>query len=328
MLLKLYLSRRIAAATALVFAVTSLAVVSVLVTRQLHDVASGRLDYSLVATALLASLADLGSAIVPLAALLGASIVLARLRSSGETTALASLGVSPLQKALWLVPVAAGLTAVAAAISLLATPKADIEALNRLKDENLNYQLRRYQAGVPSRIDETLVWSAGRNDRGDLLNVLFLRPGEGGLQLVWADQLVMGEDGKAPVLLEAWGWNLVEGQRPVYMRFAKMLLPAALPEPPKAAYTARLHWQMAPPIMTFLLFYLAVAMAAFAVRKGVGSYTMTALGIFIYSAYFGALLWGRGAISSAFLPGWVGLWWVHLPTALLVLAFYRLGRSR
>lgn len=90
---------------------------------------------------------------------------------------------------------------------------------------------------------------------------------------------------------------------------------------------AELHWRLALPVSALLLALLAVPMSKTSPRRG--RYAGLVLGIGVYMVYNNLLIAGRSAITKEEVPSQLGLWWVHLLVAgLVVLLTWRQQRVR
>lgn len=91
----------------------------------------------------------------------------------------------------------------------------------------------------------------------------------------------------------------------------------------KPVERAELHWRLATPLAALLLALLALPLSRSAPRSARHGRVLIAL--LAYTVYLNMLALGRIFLANDQLPGWAGLWWVHLPVA--VAAFYLLWRD-
>jgi lipopolysaccharide export system permease protein len=88
---------------------------------------------------------------------------------------------------------------------------------------------------------------------------------------------------------------------------------------------AELAWRMAAPVSVFILGLLAVPLSHVGPRQG--RYGKLVLGIVIYVVYAQLMGLGQTWIAKGYVPGAVGLWWIHalVLTVAIVLTLRRLG---
>ncbi|MGH8584561.1 MAG: LPS export ABC transporter permease LptF [Gammaproteobacteria bacterium] len=82
-------------------------------------------------------------------------------------------------------------------------------------------------------------------------------------------------------------------------------------------HLAELHWRIAMPISALLLAVLALALLRLTSRSH--RYVGLLIAILLYFSYSNLLGIGRTLIKHETLPGYLGLWWVHLLALLLIL---------
>ncbi len=78
---------------------------------------------------------------------------------------------------------------------------------------------------------------------------------------------------------------------------------------------AELHWRLATPLATLVLAFLALPLAHAPPRTA--RHGRVLLALLAYIVYLNLLGLGRIFLANGELPGWAGLWWVHLPVALV-----------
>lgn len=86
---------------------------------------------------------------------------------------------------------------------------------------------------------------------------------------------------------------------------------------------AELHWRMGIILSAPLMALLALPLSHTTPRQG--RYGKIALGVLIYAFYANALISGKSLLQKESIPGWLGLWWVHL--LLLMLAIWLVRKS-
>jgi lipopolysaccharide export system permease protein len=94
---------------------------------------------------------------------------------------------------------------------------------------------------------------------------------------------------------------------------------------PSPAASGELHWRLGTPLFAVLLALLALPMARSEPRTP--RYGRLIAAFLAYLVGMNMLILGTSAIASGTLPGWLGLWWLHLPAlALAAWLFWRDGR--
>jgi len=88
---------------------------------------------------------------------------------------------------------------------------------------------------------------------------------------------------------------------------------------------SELHWRMAMPLFVVALTLFALPLARSEPRQP--QYGLVLFSLLVYLVGMLLLLLGTGLIGTGRIPGWLGLWWVHLPMlALAAWLFLRDGR--
>jgi lipopolysaccharide export system permease protein len=88
--------------------------------------------------------------------------------------------------------------------------------------------------------------------------------------------------------------------------------------------TAEFHWRLAIPISILMLTLIAVPMSRVNVRQGKFAKMFPA--ILLYLGYFGLMIAGRKALEDGVIPGYLGMWWIHL--SALFFGIILLGKER
>lgn len=86
----------------------------------------------------------------------------------------------------------------------------------------------------------------------------------------------------------------------------------------KREITAEFQWRIASPLSVFILALLAIPLSAVNPRQGKFAKLVPAM--LIYILYANMMFVARDWIEAGSLPGWLGLWWLHL--MVFILAFY------
>lgn len=84
---------------------------------------------------------------------------------------------------------------------------------------------------------------------------------------------------------------------------------------------AELQWRIATPISALLLALLAVPLSKTNPRQG--RFGRMFVGIMVLVIYNNLLSVGRSAVAKGEISPWIGMWWVHILLAVLVILLYR-----
>jgi len=88
----------------------------------------------------------------------------------------------------------------------------------------------------------------------------------------------------------------------------------------KTADLAEIHWRLAMPIFAGVLSLFAVPFARSEPRQS--RYGGMLIAILVYIIGIALIFVGTALIAHGRLPGWVGLWWLHLPLLALAVWLY------
>ncbi|MDZ7749807.1 MAG: LptF/LptG family permease [Halofilum sp. (in: g-proteobacteria)] len=93
-----------------------------------------------------------------------------------------------------------------------------------------------------------------------------------------------------------------------------------------SAATAELHWRMAMPLACIMLALAALPLSHTTPRQG--RYGKVAIALVIYLVYASMLVIARDAVAAGEVARWIGMWWAHGLTLVLVgaLIVHRAGR--
>ncbi len=84
-------------------------------------------------------------------------------------------------------------------------------------------------------------------------------------------------------------------------------------------YMAEFQWRLAMPISVLLLGLLAVPLSY--VKPRHGRFAQLIPAVLIYFVYTNMIFVSRSWIENGIIPGWLGIWWVHLSMLIVVLFF-------
>ncbi len=107
----------------------------------------------------------------------------------------------------------------------------------------------------------------------------------------------------------------IQGERPVSdaPQTAEQMPTLALLTLPTNEAWAELHWRLAKPVLVVVLAFWGLLLAHTDIRRGrMGNIFAAILVYFIYSNFLGL---GQTLIRQGYVPGVLGLWWVHLVMA-------------
>ncbi|MFA5589519.1 MAG: LPS export ABC transporter permease LptF [Lysobacteraceae bacterium] len=344
-----YLMRQLVAAFVACLLVLVLVSMGGLVADLLSKIARGKLPPGLLISQLGLRALDFLPLLLPLSLFLAVLLAYGRMYRDSEMAVLASAGLGIRRLArplLWLaVPVAlmVGVTSLWLSPLALRTSQAMIEAANKSL----------LVAGLePGRFVEMpgrngVVYISQMDDDGRHFRRLFVhneRDGRIDVVTAQAGELYQESMGEERYLRLIDGFR-VEGALGSdafrMMRFAgndirlpdvepgnvgraeQRMTPRELAQTKEPVEQAELHWRIATPLATLLLALLALPLSHSPPRSTRYGRVMVAL--LGYIVYLNMLALGRSFLASGTIPAWLGLWWVHLPVALI--AFWLLWRD-
>jgi lipopolysaccharide export system permease protein len=351
--------RDIALATGGVVAVLLVLVITNQLAFMLGRAAEGQIPASVVFEMVALSLRENSAIILPIAVVLGGILGLGRLYHDSELAAAQACGVGPrtLYAAAGVVTVAAA--ALAAWIAFLDGPRAAIrstqirvEALRTASTRGLTPgQFRSLGSG-------TTLYFRDRNADGSLHEVFVQRrvaarplapEASDRVEIVLADKAryELSADGNfyTITLYDGESYEGVPGQgawRSMRFREQSVRLPtpestllpgqervdilpvSTLMASANPLYRGEFHGRLSSVIITLVLGFIAVPMARLRPRQG--RYTRVIWGVMLYAFYAGLLTAGRTMLEAGNTPLWLGLWWVHVVSIALGIAFLMLPR--
>lgn len=320
-----------------------------LVADLLGKIARGKLPPGLLISQLGLRALDYLPLLLPLSLFLAVLLAYGRMYRDSEIAVLASagLGIRRLARPLvWLaVPMAilVGITSLWLSPVALRTSQAMIEAANKsLLVAGL--EPGRF-VGIPGR--NGVIYITQMDDDGRYFRQLFVhgeRDGRIDIITAQAGELFQESQGEERYLRLVDGFR-VEGELGSdafrMMRFAgndirlpdvepssvgrteQLMSTRELLRTDQPAELAELHWRLATPLATLVLALLALPLAHSPPRSARHGRVLVAL--LAYIVYLNLLALGRSFLASGDLPGWAGLWWVHLPAGGI--ALYLLWRD-
>jgi lipopolysaccharide export system permease protein len=89
----------------------------------------------------------------------------------------------------------------------------------------------------------------------------------------------------------------------------------------KPAAIAEIHWRLAMPIFVTILALFAVPLARSEPRQS--RYGGVLIAILVYIIGIALIFVGTAMIANDRIPGWFGLWWLHIPLLAMAIWLYR-----
>lgn len=325
------------------FAVTGVLLVILLtfqVAKVLERAAESQYPQSVVLELIWLSALQNLAVITPVGMLLGVLLAFGRLYHDSEMAAALACGVGP--SILWRpVSLLAGIVTVAmAALTLYIGPNALSQTLN-LRSAAL--QQGQFAPIAPGRFrtfgsSDVVVYAENVADDGTLMNVFIERDRGGKVEVALAPRAKhnVGANGMTHTitLYDGERFEGVPGSaRFLITKFSETLIPVEVPKLSdtvvklEGAATsdligsgdrekrAELEWRIAMPVMCVVLTFIAVPLSQLRPREG--RYARVAAGILIYFVYVNFLSGAKVWIARGTVPGWLGLWWVHLVVMVL-----------
>ena len=350
-----YLLRELYGAFAAVLLVLLLVSMSGLVADLLGKVARGKVPAGLMLSQLGLRLVDALPLLLPLSLFLAVLLGISRLYRDSEMAVLASAGVGPSRLLRAVGGLAVPVFVVVLVVSLWMAPAALRTSQRMIEEANRSLLVAGLEPGrfmeLPGR--HSVVYLADMSPDGSSFQRLFVhteRNGREDVVTARSGELFAESQGDERYLSLRDGFR-VEGDPASgeyrTMRFARndIRVPDSEPADPRdaerrvgmldllatdgAPARAELHWRLATPIAVLMLALLALPLGRQPPRAS--RYGSLLLALLLYLVYFNGLTLGRAALASETLPGWLGLWWLHLP--LLGIALWLLrdelrGRRR
>lgn len=355
LLIERYLLRQFVQSVAAVAVVLLLVGLGGLLVDLMSEIARGKVPAGLLLSQLGLRSIQVLPLLLPLALFVGLLMAIGRLYGDSEMAVLASVGLGPRQ--LWrpLAAVTLAVALVVAVASLWAAPAGARLAQRMVEDANRSFLVAGLEAGrfieLPGRAG--ILYVGEIDAEGSRFGRMFVQSErEGRLDVVTAREgelILEGERGRYLLLRDGFR---VEGDPSArdfrMMRFQENELQVPDREPeveadkldavatlalwPATGAIARaeLHWRFATPLMVLVLGVLALPLGRGEPRQARYGRMLGALLIYINAMIL--LVLGKGWLAAGTLPGWLGLWWLLLPMAVLAAWLFatdgRLPRQR
>jgi lipopolysaccharide export system permease protein len=340
-----YLIREIATAMFAAAIILMTIVFAGLLTDVLAKITQGRFPAELIVSQMALRVPMAIVLLLPLAGFIGVTLAYSRLYRDSELAVLRASGYSELGLLAPVLRFALPMAAVIAYAALYLAPAAQRIAIDQAELANRQLAVAGLEPGnfLHLKSNDTVIFAGALESKKSFKDVLIVRemPNEV-LQVVRAESgEVISEQKNSPTMLRlkngqrtdvTLGKNDIE--RASFER-ADLVLPenlqpqrgyrmedlaiTDLPEAPNGR--AELQARLSAPLMLLLLMLLAPALARSAPRQV--RYDRIVIGVLMFLVYSQAIELAKRAMSLGKTPEWLGIWWVHLLFAIIVLLCYR-----
>ncbi len=336
-----YIAREVALAWAAIAVVLLAVMVSNRLVRYLGEAIAGEVPADVVFVLLGYKAVASLSVVLPGSLFLAMVLTFGRLYRDSEMFAMAGCGAGPAQlyRALALVSLPA--TALVAALALVLAPWAEAQVEHSLAEARRDME---FQVVAPGRFIEVPALDgmayAGGFEEGP--RELFAQGrANGRLVVVVADRasqsvdpdtgerfLVLRDGVRYEGLPGEGEWRVLEfaehGVRltpsPVQVSLHRRALPTAeLWGDPRPRYVAELQWRISMALTLPVLTLIAVPLSRAPPRSG--RYGRLVVAALVFVLYMNGLTTAQDTLRDAQVPGWIGLWWVHLAALAVGLAW-------
>jgi lipopolysaccharide export system permease protein len=340
LLIERHLLRQFAETFAAVAIVLLLVSLGALLADLIGEIARGRVPASLLLSQLGLRSIRFFTLVLPLALFLGLLMSIGRMYAENEMSVLASVGLGPQQ--LWrpLVLITAPVVFVVALASLWLGPWSARTAKAMITTANRSFLVAGLEPGrfveLPGRAGVLYVSELSadgtrfkqlfvQREREGRLDIITARSGD--LQLIGETQRILRlDDGfrveGAPGTRDYRMMHFERNEIRVPDREAEQSMDDFDATPtfellrlPNPAATGELHWRLGTPLFAVLLALLAMPMARSEPRTP--RYGRLIAALLAYLVGMNTLILGVSKLASGALPGWLGLWWLHLPALAL-----------
>jgi lipopolysaccharide export system permease protein len=346
------LSRYIFKETAQTWVVVTIVLLLILMTNQfaqvLGDAASNLLPKEAVFLVMGLTSVQYLTILIPIGLFLAIMLSLGRLYRDSEMAALMACGVGPggLYRPLFLL--SAVLACLVGWLGMVVSPQAFREVQLIAEQAKQRVDLRVLEAGRFVSFDdgESVMYAEAVSKEGVLTNVFVQRRDGDRIEVIVADRAWQSDSEKENTkVLRFGGGKRYEGEpgstRFRIVSFEEHGIPFALPsagplesKPESRPLSvllgsedplnkAELQWRISAPLAVLVLTVLAVPLSRSAPRQG--RYGGLAAGILIYIIYVDVLAAARIWVEREQIPGYIGLWWVHL--IFLAIGVFLLARQ-
>jgi len=350
LLIERHLRRQFAETVVAVAIVLLLVTLGALFVDLVGEIAKGKVPAGLLLSQLGLRSIRFVTLVLPLALFLGLLLAIGRLYQESEMAVLAGVGIGPqrlLRPVLWVgVPV----FVLVALASLWLAPMSASKAKSMIEVANRSFLIAGLEPGrfveLPGQGGVLYVTELS-TDGTHFQNLFVQREHLGRIDIVTANEgslQLLGQTQRYLSLKDGFRVEGALGQKDFrMMRFAHndVRVPdrerddsgddlsaddtLSLLARDKPAARAELHWRLAMPLLVVALALFALPLARSEPRQP--QYGLVLVALLVYVVGMLSLLLGTALITEGKLPGWLGLWWVHLPMlALATWMFRRDGR--
>ena len=335
-----YLIAEVVKAQLAVFVILTTIIMSQRFVRILADASEGDLPAELVFTLVGLKLPQLALIILPLSAFLGIFVALGRIYADSEMTILHATGVSERKITGYVLTWSIVLALAAAWVSMVFSPwsmEREYQLMERVESDVGLYSI------VPGRFQQTsneravlFVHDISRGN-GDLSKVFVaqseMKAGQLQHSIVYAKSGAVQDDpsGAQQLVLEQGRRYSGHIQQPPFeviefgryqlqireqevehrrRKLSSLSTPELLQQQHDPEAIAEWHWRIAIPLSIVLLAIIAVPLSRVNPRQGKFGRLLPALGL--YLGYYMLLIVSRSALENSQMPGWLGMWWIHL----------------
>ncbi len=350
LLIERHLLRQFAETFAAVAIVLLLVSLGGLLADLIGEIARGKVPAALLLSQLGLRSIRFFTMVLPLALFVGLLMAVGRMYAENEMSVLASVGLGPQQ--LWrpIVLISLPVVFVVGLASLWLAPWSARTAEKMIEAANRSFLVAGLEPGrfveLPGRAG--VLYVSELTPDGTRFKQLFVqRERDGRLDIITAhggDLQLIGETQRILRLDEGFRVEGAPGARDFrMMHFERNEIRVPDREAPKSmddfeatptfellrasspAASGELHWRLGTPLFAVLLALLALPMARSEPRTP--RYGRLIAAFLAYLVGMNSLILGTSAIAAGRVPGWLGLWWLHLPAlALAAWLFWRDGR--
>jgi lipopolysaccharide export system permease protein len=273
--------------------------------------------------------------LIPIGMFLSIMLALGRLYRDSEMAAMMACGIGPAQLYRPLFLFAAVLAGLVGWLAMVVSPQAFLEVQDIAEQAKKRVDLRVMEAGRFVSFDdgESVMYAEAVSKQGVLSNVFVQRRNGERIEVIVSERAWQSDSEKDNVkVLRFSQGKRYEGEpgspRFRIVAFEEHGIPFALPSagPKETApetrsfmallasndplNVAELQWRLSAPLAVLVLTLMAVPLSRSAPRQG--RYGGLAAGVLIYIIYVDVLAAAKIWVEREVIPGYVGLWWVHI----------------